>query len=99
MYTPKSQTAYFMDDRELEAIILEHFGVEWEIVPMMELNNESYKVYEVDNKPDKLAEQDVEDWLSGDNDSNGMYILYSILHDLVEHDALPPGKYVIDCSW
>ena|SRR6185312_11607490 len=101
MYTPKlmQPPIYIMDDEELEQIIFNHFGVEYEIVQEMFLHNDTHLVYDLNGELCDITGNEIgeiDEWLSGED---GTMSLKTLMEDLVIHNELPPGIYVIDCSW
>jgi hypothetical protein len=96
----KTKEVYFITAHTLEEVIKDHFGVEYEIVPEYELQNDVYLVVTVvvNDTPDEYADQEVEEWLSGE-DMYGSRLIPSLMHDLACHYEIPVGTYVIDCSW
>lgn len=84
--------------RELEALIEAAFGVlEVEIVPMMEWNNDSEHLFNVDGEMDEYDNKDVDEFII--DPQKARWCLRAILNRMAVEGKLEKGKYLITVCW
>lgn len=88
------------DYSDLEQVIFNHYGKEYEILVMEEIGSSQYAAQASYNisvgKLDKFDQMEIDKFKAGENVK---YMLSTLLQDLCNHDKLEAGEYVIDISW
>lgn len=89
--------AYFTDYNEVEKLIKEKLGIEYEILSDEECSNNSSKEYSISKAPlNGWDQRDIDAMKSG---KSCQFRLRLLLQALVNEDHLEPGIYIVDCSW
>ncbi len=96
----EKKTIISCDHSELEEIILEHYGKEYEIMPMEEVGSSQYAATYTQHvskgNPDKWQAEAFQKFKDGGSEG---HILGTILDDLCNKDLLEAGEYIIDVNW
>ncbi len=96
----KKEVKITCDYNDIEEIILEEYGYQYEIMPMEEVGSSQYAaVYEVDVSQGELDEYEqayIDNLKQGRPDK---YCLRAIMQDLCNKGKLEAGSYIIDVSW
>ncbi len=96
----KKEVKITCDYNDIEEIILEEYGYQYEIMPMEEVGSSQYAaVYEVDVSQGELDEYEqgyIDNLKQGRPDQ---YCLGAIMQDLCNKGKLEAGSYIIDVSW
>lgn len=95
--TVKKTNTIEMDYTELEKIVLDHYGVEFDFVAAQECGNDSYHLFVIDGKEeiDNYNKSIMDQWLKGEDQPWPQ----TVLQDLVNQDVLQPGRYLISVCW
>jgi hypothetical protein len=89
-----------VDHTQLEELIADVYGVEYEIMPMEEVGNSQYNAtYTKKVKKAQLNDAEITLIQKLVEDSPIKYSLDTIMKDLCNKGYLVEGEYIIDVSW
>ena len=89
----KKRIVIEVDYNDLENVIKDYYGHDFEIVADQEVGNESTLNIMVKKKElDKWSTKDMEEF---QNTGRGNFMLYKILTDLCNNDVIEEGQYII----
>lgn len=91
------ETVMRVEYNDLEKLISETYGIDYEIVPMEEWNNDSEHSYSI--KKEELSKYDQAYLQDFKNGKPRHFILPSIMTDLCNRDIIPEGNYLIGVCW
>ncbi len=92
------KTVIEVEDSEVEQVIKEFYGHEYETVPMEEWSNDSTHSFNV-SKKEKLGKSDAATIRALKKGKPEKFSLYIIMQDLVNKRVIPPGEYNIEVCW
>jgi len=93
----KVETFIVVDYNDLNSFITKIYGIDFEIVEDQEMSNDSCITIKV--KKEKLLSGDIEELIKRKKDKYVIYILHTLLTDLVNKNLIKEGKYLIKVSW
>jgi hypothetical protein len=94
----KEETLKIVDYWDLEEIIKEYYGKEYETVPGEEWSNDSNYKFTIE-KGEKIWKADQERLDTFKETGKGEILLRTLLTDMCNNDAIPPGTYLVRVSW
>ena len=96
----ETKTLISTDYKDIEKLIKEVYGVEYEILPMEEVGSSQYAAtYSMTASKGELDEYDQEEIDSLIDGKPHQYILSAIMNDLCNKGHVPEGEYVIEVNW
>jgi hypothetical protein len=92
----RTETVHFVEYRDLEKAIKEHYGVDYEFVAAEECGNDSSHVFYVDGIIQDYDLEDLDTFLRGGwlNYRTGL-----ILDKMHLDGHIPTGKYIVEVCW
>ena len=95
----KPRPYFVLQYRELEELIKEFYGQEYEFVAKEELGNDSSKTFfvESDAPLDSWDAEDIEKFKKTGKIGNCR--THALLDDMAAQKFIPPGNYLIEVSW
>ena len=97
----KQKTVCIVNCHDLERFIDEEFGVgfedKYELAPLEETNNYSWKEFKIDGNVSKPDVRKINEMIK--NKEYERYNTYIILNYLCMQGKLEPGDYFVDVSW
>ena len=88
------------DYTDLEKVILDHYGHDYDIMPMEEVGSSQYSaVYKRTVSKGELDEYDMTDIWDLERGERRQFTLNSILTDLCNKGIIDAGEYYIDVNW
>lgn len=87
-----------VDYSELEVMVKEVYGINYEYPCDMECNNDTSQTFNIDGKIDDYHRMNIKEWLES-NGTKGNYMGRELLNDLCANGYIEPGKYLVKVSW
>ena len=94
----KQETYNVMEYTELEKIVEEHFGRNYEYVADVEVGNDTIQKHFVESEHlyAPYSEPRLEDFRNG---GWPCYMIHDILTELAQHGKIPEGYLLVEVSW
>lgn len=93
----KVEKYYAVDYGELEKEIKTTYGREFSVPADLECANDTIHRFVVKRKPlSKWDKEELRRFVDGENPS---YLLYTLMQDLVNREAIPAGNWLVEVCW
>lgn len=92
----KTQTFNVLTDDEVQQLVKDNFGLDFELVAEEEWNEGYHKVSAESRRFPDTEKQWVERWVNG---SNNYPYIHNIMCYLAATGVIPEGEYLIEVSW